>query len=330
MTLEDIYRLLRAGHVQAQGVVDTITQPLLVLDANLCVVTANPAFLHAFHVERDETIGEPLVNLGSGQWNFPGLLDLLHEVIPRSAAVIGYEVTHDFPGVGRRTMLVTARRLSHPDNNSLYMLVVFDDVTDTRQHAATQDLIVAEIEHRLRNFLALVSALAKQIPAEGDGASAYRDAFLARLEVLTHAELGLFSQSGNDLGFVIGSVLAPYGGKVVVDRGPVVKLRRQQVRPLSMILHEMATNAQKYGALSAEDGRVELNWETDGNTPGQLIITWRETGGPAAPENRREGFGSRLIRSLVEMELNGSIDARFAAEGLTARIAIPMGEGQTP
>ena len=328
MTLEDLYRLLRAGHVQAQGVVDTITQPLLVLDAGLCVVTANPAFLNAFRVSRDETIGESFLSLGNGQWNIPRLTHLLHEVIPRSAAVIGYEVTHDFPEIGRRTMLVTARRLSHPDNNSLYMLVVFDDVTDTRQHSAAQDLIVAEIEHRLRTVLALVSALARQIPAEGDGAAAYRDAFLTRLEVLTNAELGLFSQSGNDLAFLFGSVLAPYGGKVVVDKGPTVKLRRQQVRPLSMILHELATNALKYGALSASGGCVRLSWEADGNSPRQLIVTWRESGGPAVPSSQSEGFGSRLIRSLVEMELNGTIDTRFEAEGLTAQITIPLAEGQ--
>src|SRR5437764_883492 len=91
LNLEDLYRLLRSAHVQAQGMVDTVPEPLLVLDQNLCVETANRAFFEAFKVTRDETIGHPLYDIGSGQWNISELRPLLAEVITKSTAVIGVE-----------------------------------------------------------------------------------------------------------------------------------------------------------------------------------------------------------------------------------------------
>lgn len=324
MTLEDLYRLLRAGHVQAQGIVDTIRQPLVVLDSNLCVVSANPAFFHTFLVSREETLGECFTKLGNGQWDIPAMTHLLHGVIPKSAAVIGYEVSHDFPGIGLRTILVTARRMVHPDDNSLFMLVVFEDVTDSRRKDTARDLIVAEIEHRLKNFLALVSALARRIPAKGEGAAEYRDSFLARLEVLTGAEAGLFSRSGNDLAALVASVLAPYRERTKIGNAPPVTLERSQVRSFSMILHELATNALKYGALSADRGIVHMSWTLTGADQHWLIFDWREEGGPATSTPSSEGFGTGLIKSLVKMDLGGTIESRFEVGGLQVRIEAPL------
>lgn len=142
MNLEDLYRLLRSGHVQALGIVETIDSPILVLDGSLCVVNTNPAFLKHFAVNRDDTVGRELRELGNGQWDIPELTGLLRDVIPKSAALAGYEVTHEFPAIGRRTLLLTARRLCHPDSNSLFMLLVFEDVTDQRSNEMARDLIL--------------------------------------------------------------------------------------------------------------------------------------------------------------------------------------------
>ena len=109
MDTDDLYRLLRTSHAQAQGIVDTIVDPLLVLDADLCVQAAGRSFFKTFQVDRYETIGRRIYELGDGQWDIPELRRLLVEVIPRSAAVIDYRVEHAFPGLGQRTMLATAR-----------------------------------------------------------------------------------------------------------------------------------------------------------------------------------------------------------------------------
>jgi hypothetical protein len=96
MNMEDLYRLLRTGHVQAQGIVDTVADPLLVLDESLCVHSASRSFFETFKVDRDETIGKHIYDLGDGQWDIPELRRLLVEVIPKATAVINYEVEHDF------------------------------------------------------------------------------------------------------------------------------------------------------------------------------------------------------------------------------------------
>jgi len=141
MNVEDLYRLLRTGHVQAQAIVDTVPDPMLVLDENLCVLTASRSFFQTFKVDRYETIGQPVYELGNGQWDIPDLRLLLSRVIPRSAAVINFEVEHDFPDLGRRTMLLTARALFHSDNTSRSLLLSIVDVTESHRREAAKDML---------------------------------------------------------------------------------------------------------------------------------------------------------------------------------------------
>lgn len=324
MTLEDIYRLLKASHVQAQGIVDTIDQPLLVLDEALCVVNANPAFLTAFHVSRDDTLSQKLCNLGNGQWNIPELTRLLDDVIPKAAAVIGYEVSHSFPVIGRRTMLVTARRLVHPDSNSIFMLVAFDDVTDRRREEGSRDLLLHEIEHRLRNFMSMVLALARQVPAEGETVLAYRQALLSRLEAMVRAELGIFTNGDGDLAEVLTAALSPYRDRIRLDQAKLVKLTPAQGRSFSMLLHELATNATKFGALSSPGGAVRVGWQVSEEGGRRLVFDWMEEGGPAITKPDHEGFGTRLIKALVKDDLGGTLERNFEPAGLRARITFPL------
>lgn len=188
MMLEDLYRLLRAGHVQAQGIVDTMTQPVVVLDQGMCVSSANQAFLKTFKVERDDIIGADFLQLGNGQWDNPELRGLISSVIPKAAAVIGFEVPHEFPTIGKRTFLVDARRLVHPDDNSTSILVLFDDITDRQRHDAEKDFIIAEMRHRMKNLFFVVRVLATETQAEGRTGVDYRDTFLARLDVTLRAQ----------------------------------------------------------------------------------------------------------------------------------------------
>lgn len=108
---------------------------MLLLDENLCVIRANPAFYRAFDVEPDSTVGVSLFALGNGQWDIPELRKLLGEVIPKAQAVVGFEVSHDFPSIGRRTTLVSARRMVREDNNSANLAAAFADVTYARKRA---------------------------------------------------------------------------------------------------------------------------------------------------------------------------------------------------
>ena len=256
MTLEDLYRLLRSGHVQSQGIVDTLQEPLLVLDRSMDILNANPAFFEKFGTNCEDTMGRNLFQLGDGQWDIPDLRRLLEFVVPKSVAVVGYEVTHDFPVIGRRTMLLNARRLTHPDHNSTEMLLVFEDVTGRHEEIAAKDILLAEMHHRMKNLLAVVRALASQTQAKDRTGEQYRDAFMGRFEALLNAQdLSLSNVQQTDLAAIVDTVLTPIAGpRAVVTPGPGVKVATAQAVPVSMILHELTTNALKYGALSVPRG----------------------------------------------------------------------------
>jgi two-component sensor histidine kinase len=328
MTLEDLYRLLRSGHVQTQGIVDTLREPLVVLDQGFCVLSCNPAFYETFKVERDAVVGQNFFDLGNGQWNIPTLRQLLALVVPKSTAVVDYEINHEFPFIGRRTMLISARRLVHPDNNSTSMLVVFEDVTDNRRVEVEKDILLAETRHRMKNLLAVVRALASQTQIEDRSAKEYRDAFLGRFEAVLNAQdLSFSGVTGADLAVLVTKALGPTGAsRVRVEAGPAVQLAGGQVLPVSMILHELMTNALKYGALSIPQGVVHVSWRTvaqgDQNT---LRLDWREEHGPPVTPPGRSGFGTRLIEFSAGSDLGGGAELCFESGGFQARISVPLG-----
>jgi signal transduction histidine kinase len=260
--LEDLYRLLRAGHIQAQGIVDTLEEPLLVLDRNQCVVAGNNGFFHAFHVTKDETLGESLFSLGNGQWDIPELKKLLLDVIPKSTAIVGYEVRHDFPGLGPRTMLVSARRLVHPDSANTNVLLLFEDVTERRRVDAQKDILLAETRHRMKNLMAMVRALANRTSTEGRSADEFRDLFLSRFQALIEAQdLEMTGKSSADFADIVAQAAKLAATKeAFVAEGPPVIVPARHVLPLTLLVHELATNALKYGALSVPGGRVEVRW----------------------------------------------------------------------
>lgn len=329
MNLEDLYRLLRTGHVQAQGIVDTLEEPLLVLDQGLCVLAGNLAFFESFGVTKDETLGQSLFNLGDGQWDIPELRRLLGEVAPKSHAVIGYEVRHDFPTLGPRVMLVSARRMIHPDSISPTILVMFEDVTDQRHAEAEKDILLAETRHRMGNLLAMIRAMANQTKTEGRSAAEYRDAFLGRFQALIDAQdLTLSGHSEISLGAVIDRAMALAGSEErIVCRGPSVPMTASQAVAMNLILNELCTNALKYGALSVEGGRVVIEWSIRPSATAQetLFMEWREEEGPPVAPPTRRGFGSDLIEFSAKQELRGKAEQQFPPEGFRCLISAPMG-----
>ncbi|RWE34484.1 MAG: PAS domain-containing protein [Mesorhizobium sp.] len=333
MNIEDLYRLLRSGHVQAQGIVDTVSDPMVVLDASLCVQAASKSFFETFNVDRYETIGKHFYELGNGQWDIPALRVLLAEVIPKATAVINYEVVHDFPDLGPRTMLVTARTLSHPDNASHTMLLSIVDATERVRADAAKDMLFGELRHRMKNLLAVTQSLAKQTPTQGRTVEEYRDALMGRFGALVEAQdLAFGEESVSDLAYLIERVLAPYAADpaaVSIEPGTAVVLAPSTIMSLSLVLHELATNAAKYGALSVPGGRVHVIWKLEENNT-QLRLKWVERGGPAVVSPESTGYGTKLIQSATTYSLGGRVEQDYAAEGLQAELVIPLGSAPLP
>ena len=204
------------------------------------------------------------------------------------------------------------------------------DITERRAAEDRQALMARELDHRAKNALTVVQAALRLTPRQ-DVAS-YARAVEGRVAALAraHTVLAEGQWHGATLDAVVAAELAtfmvetPHAVPRAVLDGPPLLLTPGAVQALSMTLHELATNATKYGALSRPEGRVRVSWSTDG-APGVLLLCWTETGGPPleTPPARR-GFGSRVIEATVAGQLGGTVEQDWDAAGLVCRIALPL------
>jgi two-component sensor histidine kinase len=196
---------------------------------------------------------------------------------------------------------------------------------EARQAAERQQLMINELNHRVKNTLVVVQSLARHSlrpTSDADGGNEHGLAqFNDRLHALASAHdlLTRRSWEGADLGELLVEALKPYANQLTLD-GPPVPLTPNAAVALAMIFHELATNASKYGALSSEAGRVSVTWNLEGRA--RLTIIWRERGGPPVSPPKRGGFGSRLIAASLKGDLAGSADFDYASEGLTCFLTI--------
>lgn len=194
--------------------------------------------------------------------------------------------------------------------------VLFLDITERKRAEARQRLLMRELDHRAKNVLAVVQSVVNLTKADTieDFIAAVRGrvAALAR----THTLLAENRWEGADLATLIEDELEPYrdGTARISVSGPAIDVAPEHVQSLGMIVHELATNAVKYGALSVAEGRVEIRWELLGSR--DLRISWRELGGPPVEAPVRYGFGSKMIRRTIESQLHGTVLYNWLAEGL--------------
>jgi two-component sensor histidine kinase/PAS domain-containing protein len=195
------------------------------------------------------------------------------------------------------------------------------DITERRLAEERQRLMLHELNHRVKNTLATVQSIAMQaIRSAGDLETAGR-LIEGRLVSLARAHdiLTQESWSGADLAEVVAVALEPFKGPGLVVEAPSdpVRIAAQQALAFAMALHELATNAVKYGALSVPDGRVAVQWRLqDGQNGPVLAFSWRETGGPTVQRPRRRGFGSRLLERGLGSDLGGSTRLDYAPSGV--------------
>ena len=204
------------------------------------------------------------------------------------------------------------------------------DISERRQAEERQRLLVNELNHRVKNTLATVQAIVSQtLRATPDPDEAF-ERVQARLMALsnTHNLLNATRWEGALVGDILAAELGPYRakGERIGLKGPAIALDAKTALTLGLIVHELATNAAKYGSLSLDEGRVAVAWE-DWDQPGiGVALLWRELDGPPVAPPARRGFGSRLIERSVK-DLRGTVDLEFAGSGLECRLAFPLGEG---
>jgi PAS domain S-box-containing protein len=200
------------------------------------------------------------------------------------------------------------------------------DISARKRADEHQRTLNAELDHRVKNVLATVGAIIIQTQKAEGSLGDFVAGLDDRIKSLarTHELLSESRWHGALLEDIVQRELAPYGGDNAEIGGPRVTLKAGGAQAVSMVLHELATNAAKHGALSTPGGRLSLRWRWLGNgSRGRLAIEWQESGGPPVQEPGEPGYGTSIVRELIPYELGGTAHLDFAAIGLHCRLEIP-------
>lgn len=194
------------------------------------------------------------------------------------------------------------------------------DITSRKQAEARMMLLTGEVDHRANNLLAVIQAMLRLTKA--DTAEEFQAAFQGRLSALANVQR-LFSVSrwnGASIQRIIEDELRPYGSSRVSISGQDVRLPAALAQAIAVSVHELATNAAKYGSLSGPSGKIEIRWQVDGDE--NLQLHWTESGGPKIAPPKRKGFGVDAIDGMVRT-LSGSIRRQWKPEGLACEMCFP-------
>jgi len=314
-----------ALHAGLQSVLDTALDAVIIMSVDGEIIGWNALAERTFGWSDKETLGKRVSLL-----IIPERFRVAHEQGLRRFLDSGKEVV-----LNRRIEIDALHRDGHefPIELSITASEQFGDklfvgflrdISERRAHAERQQRVLQESEHRVKNMLTVVAAIAQQTARATPDMESFNEAFSGRLDSLARAHQLLVGKVWHDVALT-ALVERVLGADVTEGRasfgGPEILLKPGQVLGLSMILHELYTNAVKYGALCSEEGRLALEWAVKGDEIGLL---WTESGVPCAPDLESSGFGQRMIAMSVKSDLNGTIDREWRADGLTAVLRFPI------
>lgn len=332
----DIARELSRQRRLAEGIVDTLREPLLVLDGGLRVIEASRAFYNSFKVNAEQTVGQNLVDLGGGQWANSELVQLLTEVIPDKMTIEDYEIEHDFPNIGRRIFLLNARKIFREGNNTKTLLLAMEDITDRRQleierQAALDqsNRLMEELNHRVMNSLSMIGAVIAMENRELSDEKC-KSAF-QRMHNRINSIGTLYRNLSKSAS--VNSVNADaYLGAVLRDTVDSVQSLEEAIDldisiekivlstriavPLGLIVNELATNSLKYAFRDRNTGVLSLHLVSNGD--GVEMKIWDDGSGIDKNARVDSGLGQKLVQAFVQ-QVGGELSTTSGASG-TAHI----------
>lgn len=200
-------------------------------------------------------------------------------------------------------------------------LAIVTDITERKRVEEREKLLAGELEHRTKNLFAVVHALAHRSLRGNDTLDEAREAFLGRMQALMRADQRLTNAAwkGTRLSDIARSELEPFAGRFKLH-GAEIELNPQAAQNFALAVHELATNASKYGALSTAEGKVTIEWSVHGNGEGKALkFHWQEHGGPPVSMPKKDGFGAALLKATL-----GDSRIEFASEGLRYEVEVPL------
>jgi len=294
------------------------------LDNELRVMNFTPAITQVLHlVETD--VGRPIAHI-KARIPIEDLYDDVRRVL-RTLASAERELTAPDSGTRYIVRVLPYRSI---DNFIAGVVITFIDVTAITRAEERQRLLLAELQHRVRNTLGVVRSIARRSAETSTNVEEYAAHLDGRLNAFarTQSMVTRDPEGGIDLEYLVAEELLGYRsreGDALRVSGPSIRFQPKAAETFALAIHELATNAIKYGALSQPDGRLEVSWRVDdGADAAQLVFDWRERGGPPVSPPLRRGFGSELLERTLAFDLKGKTTLSFNGSGLHCTIVIPL------
>jgi PAS domain S-box-containing protein len=217
-----------------------------------------------------------------------------------------------------------------PGRQAVSIAGTVQDITERKEREEKEHLLMREINHRAKNMLSVVDAIAHQTAIKSP--EDFIERFSERIQALSANQDLLIRNEWNgvDIHDLVHAQLAHFAdliGSRIAVQGPKLRLRAASAQAIGLALHELATNAGKYGALSTDAGRVDIWW---GIVDGTLTISWTEHGGPSVSQPRRRGFGTIVMETMAERSVGGAVDLNYPPSGLTWRLTCPAANALEP
>jgi two-component sensor histidine kinase len=210
-----------------------------------------------------------------------------------------------------------------PERRLVSFVGTLQDITERKEREEREHLLMREINHRAKNMLSVVDAIAHQTAARNP--EDFIERFSKRIQALSANQDLLVRNEWNgvEIADLVHTQLAHFAdliGSRIAVHGPKLHLNPASAQAIGLAVHELATNAGKYGALSTDNGRVDISWGTDGNT---FTISWAERVGPPVSQPKQQGFGTIVIEAMAEYSVDGAVELHYAPSGVTWRLTCP-------
>jgi chemotaxis protein methyltransferase CheR len=323
------------GHVLARAIIDTIREPLIVLDGNLRIIAASRSFFKKFQVTNDETYGTMFYDLGNGEWNIPALRTLLEQVIPAQAIVEDYEVSHDFLRLGHRTMLVNAGEIKF-ESGERKMLLSIHDVTEQHQIevglekiANHKTIMLNEMRHRIANSLQLIASIL-MLKAATVGSSEAREhledahgRIISISNVQRHLEPSEQLSDKVSIGPYLTALCKSLADSMIGGRKPMTLTveageghgTSDEAVSIGLLTTELVINALKYAFPSGE-GAILVSFSSEGHS---WRLSVQDNGVGYVPNADRHGLGTSIVQSLAK-QLEAKLTVESSERGTRVQL----------
>jgi PAS domain S-box-containing protein len=324
--------------------VETIREGILVLEPDLTIRFANRSFCQIFAVAPEDTVGRRLYEIGNGQWDIPKLRSALDTIISGRKIIEAFEVEYVFPSIGRRIMMLNARRVYRPGNKIQQILLAIEDVTERvrleREHAVAHkriDMLLQELTHRVKNSLQFIAAMVMieaRSHKSGEGRAALGRvsnritalgqlySTLSRTDTVENVDAATYlDELCRDL---IASVHKEGDTSVMLKTDIESELLpTDRAIPIGLIVNELVTNAVKYAFPGEAKGTVMVTLK---RAPGELRLTVADDGQGLDPRRADSGLGGRLVDGFAR-QLGGQVERKSDSQGTTVHLILPSREG---